>query len=152
MWYNSVEFYVITGALAAGAVAAAALPRRQRQSVLHMAAGELSGSDEGRLAVPSIQVEVDDNRRVIIRRSGLLSVMDNGAASLAVNVAGFDVTIEERLTPGNGWPTVDTATFTLDFFAPERYHVKYNSEDTGLFTAFTLNVSPGIRLYKELMR
>ena len=150
MWYNTVEFYVIAGAIAAAAIVAASLPPRQRQGVLHLLGGELSGSDEGLLAPPAIDVEVDDNGRVLLRRSGLKGITDNGAVSLAVNVAGFDVSIEERLTPGNGWPTVDTADFVLDFFGPERYHIKYNSEDTGLFAAFTLNVAPGIRIHKPL--
>lgn len=150
MWYNTVEFYVIAGSLAAAAVVAASLPSRRGQAVLHLAAGQLSGTDEGRLVPAGIDIEVDDEGRVHIRRTGLTSVTDNGAASLAVNVIGFDVTIEERLTPGNGWPTVDTAEFTLDFFAPERYHVKYNSEDAGVFAAFTLNAVPGIRLHRDL--
>ena len=150
MWYNTVEFYVIAAAIAAAAIVAASSPSRRRESVLHMAAGELSSSDSGRLAEPAIDVRVDDNRCVIIRRSGLKSITDNGAVSLAVNVVGFDVSIEERLTPGNGSPTVDTAEFALDFFAPERYHIKYNSEDAGVFTAFTLNVEPGIHLQRPL--
>ena len=150
MWYNSVEFYVIAGALAAGAVAAAAIPQRKGQAVLHMVAGDLSGTDEGRLAPAGIDVNVTDNGKVVIRRTGLTNLTDNGAASLAINVIGFNVNIEERLTPGSGWPIVDTAVFTLDFFAPERYHVKYNSEDTGLFAAFTLNVAPGIHIHRDL--
>ena len=150
MWYNTVEFYVIAGVLAAGAVAAAALPQRRGQAVLHLVGGDLSGTDEGGIGEPGIDIEVTDDRNVIIRRTGLTNVTDNGAASLAINVIGFDVNIEERLTPGNGWPTVDTATFRLDFFAPERYHVKYNSEDTGLFTAFTLNVTEGIHIRRPL--
>ena len=72
------------------------------------------------------------------------------AASLAINVIGFDIVIEERLTHGNGWPTVDTAEFVLDFFAPERYHVRYNSEDAGVFTAFTLPVKEGIKIHRDL--
>lgn len=150
MWYNTVEFYVIAGAVAAACVVAASLPKAPRQAVLHMAAGDLSGSDSGLLADPAVHVWVDDDRRVHIRRTGLSNVTDNGAVSLAITVIGYDVSIEERITPGNGWPTVDTAHFTLDFFAPDRYHIKYNSEDTGLFAAFTLNAIPGIKLTKPL--
>lgn len=148
--FHSVEFYVICAVIAAAAVALAALPRRRDAAVLHMAAGELSGSDEGRGAAPALEIEVDDNYRVHIRRTGLPEITDAGAASLAITVAGFDVAVEERLVYGRGWPTVDTARFTLDFFGRERYHVRYNSEDTGLFTAFTLPVKPGIRIRKEL--
>lgn len=150
MWYNSIEFYVIAGAIAAGAVAAAAIPQRRGQSVLHMAAGELSRSDDAAPLPPAIDVEVGNDGIVKIRRTGLTNITDNGAASLAINVIGFDVNIEERLTPGNGAPGMDTAVFALDFFAPERYHVKYNSEDAGVFAAFTLNATPGIRIHRPL--
>lgn len=149
-WFNSVEFYVIAGTVAAAAVALAALPSRKGAAVLHMAAGDLSGSDEGRALPPSIDVRVDDNRRVHIVRRGLPDITDKGAASLAINVIGFDIEIEERLTHANGWPTVDTAEFVLDFLAPERYHVKYNSEDAGVFTAFTLPVKEGIKIHRDL--
>lgn len=149
-WFNSVEFYVIAGTVAAAAVALAALPSRKGAAVLHMAAGDLSGSDEGRALPPSIDVRVDDNCRVHIVRRGLPDITDKGAASLAINVIGFDIEIEERLTHANGWPTVDTAEFVLDFLAPERYHVKYNSEDAGVFTAFTLPVKEGIKIHRDL--
>lgn len=149
-WFNSVEFYVIAGTVAAAAVALAALPSRKGAAVLHMAAGDLSGSDEGRALPPSIDVRVDDNRRVHIVRRGLPDITDKGAASLAINVIGFDIEIEERLTHANGWPTVDAAEFVLDFLAPERYHVKYNSEDAGVFTAFTLPVKEGIKIHRDL--
>ncbi len=118
--------------------------------MLHPAAGDLSGTDEGRDMKPSIDVCVDENRRVHIVRRGLPNITDKGAASLAINVIGFDIVIEERLTHGNGWPTVDTAEFVLDFFAPERYHVRYNSEDAGVFTAFTLPVKEGIKIHRDL--
>ena len=150
MWYNSVEFYVVAGALAAAAVVAASVPKRKGAAELHLIGGSLAGSDEGALAEPGIDVFVDDDGRVHIHRRGLKGVTDNGAASLAVNVAGFDVSIEERLTPGNGWPMIDSADFILDFFGSERYHIKYNSEDAGVFAAFTLNVVPGIRLSRPL--
>lgn len=151
LWYNSVEFYVISGAIAAAAVVAASLPKKRGQTVLHFAAGELSASDSGAGSSPaSIDVWVDDDGLVHIRRHGLNGISDNGAVSLAINVIGFDVQIEERLTPGNGGGFVDTADFVLDFFAPERYHVKYNSEDAGVFTAFTLNAGAGISFSKLL--
>lgn len=149
MWYNSVEFYVISGAIAAAAVVAASLPAKRKAAVLHTVAGELSGEnmpDES----PSLEVSVDEDRNVIITRRGLTGVTDNGAASLAITVSGFDVSIEERLTKGNGIATPTVATFVLDFFAPERYHIKYNSEDAGVFTAFTLNAMPGIHLLRPL--
>lgn len=149
--FNTVEFYVIAGTLAAAVAAAASLPARRRAVVLHTAEGELSFQGDPAQPSPAIDVEVDDNRRVIIRRSGLPAAMrSGGAVNLAVNVSGFDVEIEERITYGRLGEPVDTATFSLDFFAPERYHVKYNSEDLGIFTAFSLPVREGIRVRREL--
>lgn len=148
MWYNSVEFYVIAGSIAASAIVAASLPQRRREAVLHMVAGKLN--DSGSDSEPAIKIHVDDEGKVHIRRVGLNGIGGDGAVSLAINVIGFDVAIEERLTPGRDPQIFDTADFVLDFFAPERYHVKYNSEDAGVFAAFTLNVAPGIKTDRPL--
>lgn len=152
-WFNTIEFYVIAGALAAGAVAFAALPQRRGNGRQHLIAGEISGSGEAQPQPrqPAIDIEVDDRGRVHITRTGLPQITDTGAASLAINVVGFDVIIQERLTYGSGWPTIDTARFTLDFLGSERYKIRYNTDqDTGLLTAFTLNVTPGLRLHRDL--
>ena len=148
-WLDTVEFYVIAGAVAAAVVALTALPQRRRESRLYTLAGELS--DSGGHCSPVLEVYVDDNRRVILTRRGLPDVGDTSAASLAVNVAGFDIVIEERLTHGRGATAPrDTAVFVLDFLAPERYHIRYNGEDAGVFTAFTLPVREGITLRRSL--
>lgn len=148
-WYNTIEFYVIAGAVAAGAVALAALPQRRGMSVLHMVPGQLSYSGDG--AEPALDVSVDDNRRIHIRRRGLPDVSDMGAASLAINVNGFDIIIEERLTfDRRGTEPVDTAEFILDFVGPERYHIRYNSEDTSSMTAFSIPVKEGLKMRREL--
>ena len=145
---NSVEFYVIAACVAAAIVAYAALPSKRGAAVLHLVAGTLSeGNPE---AQPSIDVEVDDNRRAIITRRGVRNVTDSGAVSLAINVIGFDITIDERLTPGRGTGSMTEASFILDFLAPERYHIKYNSEDAGVFAAFSLPVKEGIKIHREL--
>lgn len=150
-WFNSVEFFVIAGATAAAVVALSALPSRRGVAVLHTVAGDLSDSRADTPAVPAIDVEVDANRRVIIRRTGIAGVGDTGAASLAVNVIGFDIEIEERLTRGRlPLERRDTAVFTLDFLGAERYHIRYNSEDAGVFAAFTLPVREGIRVRRTL--
>lgn len=152
-WFNTVEFYVIAGTVAAAIVALAAVPRRQGAGVLHLVAGELSdsGLPDGETESPGIDMYVDDNRRLIITRRGLSRIADDGAASLAINAFGRELVIEERLTPGRrGTCRRDMATFILDFLGPERYHIRYNSEASGLFTAFTLPVREGIRLSRPL--
>lgn len=151
-WFNTIEFYVITGALAAGAIALAALPPRRSAARQYLLAGSLSGTDDPGLQPEQLDLSVDNQGRLHILRRGLPNITDGGAASIAVAVNGFDITIEERLTYGRGWPTVDSAEFVLDFLAPERYHIRYNSDPTGLFTAFALTIRPGIRASKPLRR
>ncbi|MDO4320368.1 MAG: hypothetical protein Q4C34_07305 [Bacteroidales bacterium] len=150
-WYNTVEFYVIAGAAAAAVVALSALPSRRGAAVLHLEAGRLLCGDEAVPGRPWLEVEVDRNGHVVITRHGLRGVAMDGAVSLAVNVIGFDISIEERLTPGRGDDMAATAQFELDWLGPERYHIKYNSEDAGLFAAFSLPVRPGIRVVREFM-
>lgn len=151
-WYNTVEFYVIAGAAAAAVVALSALPARRGAAVLHLEAGELlpaaPDADSGK---PRLDVEVDKHGHVIITRHGLRGISMDGAVSLAINAIGFDISIEERLTPGTAADCAAAARFRLDWLGPERYHIKYNSEDAGLFAAFSLPVRPGIRLSREFM-
>lgn len=150
MWTSTPEFYIIAGVIAAAIIAYAALPSRRGAAVLHTVAGTLS--DSGATDVPAgIDVSIDHCGRMVICRHGLPDVGDDGAASLAVTIIGFDISIEERLTQGK-YPIErrDTATFTLDFLAPERYHVRYNSDTTNLFTAFSIPIRPGITLSRRL--
>lgn len=149
-WFNSIEFYVISGTLAAAAVAMASLPARSGRRVQHLIAGTLS--DTAPMSAPGISVHVDDNRRLVITRTGLpKGITEYGAVSLAVGVQGFDIVIEERIVFDNrGDIQMDSATFVLDFLAPERYHIRYNSDETSSFTAFTLPVREGIKIRREL--
>ena len=150
MWTSTPEFYIIAGVIAAAIIAYAALPSRRGAAVLHTVAGTLS--DSGSTEVPAgIDVSIDDAGHMVIYRRGLPDVGDDGAASLAVTIIGFDISIEERLTVGK-YPIErrDTATFTLDFLAPERYHVRYNSDTANLFTAFSIPIRPGITLSRQL--
>lgn len=151
-WLNSVEFYVVAGSVAAAVVALSALPSRRGAAVLHLAAGELLPPDDSdNPESPAISAEVDRHGRVVVTRHGLHGITSDGAVSLAINVIGFDVKIEERLTPGSAAGTpIGQTRFTLDFFAPERYHISYNSEDAGLFAAFTLPIRPGIAITRPL--
>lgn len=148
-WFNTIEFYVITGTIAAGALAVVSLPRRRSHSVLHTVPGRLYYSGDN--AAPALDMWVDDNRRIHIIRRGLPNVSDMGAASLAINHSGFDLIVEERLTfDRRGESPVDSAEFIIDFVGPERYHIRYNSEDTSLMTAFTIPVKEGIKMTREL--
>lgn len=147
-WFNTVEFYVIAGTVAAAAVAFAALPKKRTEAVTHLLAGDLLFDTPGQ---PSLEMWVDDNRRVHLRRTGLDTMGDRGAVSLVVNVAGFDVTIDERITfDRRGDNAVNAAEFVLDFFGRERYHICYRDDTGGVLTAFTLPVTEGVRIQRTL--
>ncbi|MCC8113494.1 MAG: hypothetical protein LIP03_05765 [Bacteroidales bacterium] len=61
--------------------------------------------------------------------------------------------IEERLTPGRGvLMPAQQAYFRVKHMPPGRYHVRYNSQKTGLFAAFPLHITPGLRASRELGR
>lgn len=146
-WFNTVEFYVISGTLAAAAVALAALPRRRRENVLHMLPGKL----EMEVAPMTLELWVDENRVVHLKRTGFDTMGSDSAVSLAVNVAGFDITIDERIVvKSTGDTAVNTALFNLDFLGRERYHICYRGADTGVFTAFTLPVHEGVKIRRDL--
>lgn len=150
-FFQSIEFFVISTMVAAGAVALVALPRRSGPGRQHLLKGELIAQEGDADNDPRIDIQVDRRGRVHIVRRGLSGIIrDTGAVSLAVNVIGFDITIQERLTPGSGPANVEAAFFTLDFLGRERYHIRYDCDELNIFTAFTLNVEPGIAFTRQL--
>ncbi len=145
---SSVEFYVYATLVAAAIVAFLARPSSRGEARQHLLAGELSnatGRNWGEIATvqPAISLIVRDDGAVVLFRHGIDGVSTSGAVSLAITVIGFDITIEERIVPGNDIDEpIDTATFVLDFLAPDRYHLKYNSSATSRFATTTLLVRP----------
>lgn len=145
---SSVEFYVYATLVAAAIVAFLARPSSRGEARQHLLAGELSnatGRNWGEIATvqPAISLIVRDDGAVVLFRHGIDGVSTSGAVSLAITVIGFDITIEERIVPGNDIDEpIDTATFVLDFLAPDRYHLKYNSSSTSRFATTTLLVRP----------
>lgn len=155
--FQTPEFYVIVSVIAAAVIAITALPERKKAVQQHLITGELqsaiqsdrpSGAGEGHL-----EIRVHEGNFVSIRRDGLDGVSMAGAVSLAVNVSGFDVVIEERITPGPPSPfgMADSVVFRLDFLAPEWYHVRYESERYSEHAAFSLHVREGIVMNKSLI-
>lgn len=145
---GSVEFYVYATVVAAAIVAYLARPSSRGEARQYLLAGELSNvsnrawTDLPTLP-PSISIIVRDDGAVVLFRHGVEGVSTSGAVSLAVTVIGYDITIEERIVPGNNLDDpIDTATFVLDFLAPDRYHLKYNSSATSRFATATLLVRP----------
>ena len=143
---HTTEFYVIATLVAAAIVALLARPSSRGEARQHLLAGELSNASnrswsDTTTVEPSISFRVRDDGAVVLTRHGVDGVSTSGAVSLAVTVIGFDISIEERIVPGNNMDDpIDTATFVLDFLAPDRYHIKYNSSATSRFAATTILV------------
>ena len=152
---SSVEFYVYATLVAAAIVAFLARPSSKGEARQHLLAGELSNATGRTWSDPtttqsSISICVRDDGTVMLFRHGIEGVSSSGAVSLAVTVVGFDISIEERIVPGNNLDEpIDTATFVLDFLAPDRYHLKYNSSATSRFATTTLLVRPDFE--KQIM-
>lgn len=151
--FQSIEFYVIAAAIAAAIVAACIVPSDRGPVRTFLFAGILTdpASETTPPSGQGIVAQVDDSGYLVIYRFGLEGVYGNGAYSLAVKIAGFDVTVEERLTPGiRSCPLMTQAHAVLDCFGAERYHFRYNSEATGRSAFFTLNIRPGNKITREL--
>lgn len=154
--FDSIEFYVIAAVVASAVVGLCVRPSSKGEAVTRLLAGELSpAGDDGADSTPSIELLVEEDGSVTLTRRGLDGMVHaSGALSLVVNVAGFDISVEERLTPGR--PEADVpepaeARFTLDFLGAERYHLRYYSEATGGLAVTPLHVRPGIHIVKPLI-
>jgi len=158
---SSVEIYVMAAVAAAAVIALCVKPSSRGEARQYLLAGVLCDFDgevdaefgmaAGDYALGQMVVmECLDNGNVLLTRRGLVGMTDSGAVSLAISVIGYDVTIEERLVEKSGGQSVNTALFTLDFLAPERYHIHYISWQTASATAFTLHNRPGLHLSRSL--
>ncbi len=150
---NSVEFYVVAATVAAAVIALCSRPSSRGEARTHLLSGTLCDCEDANPNVQALDITCHEDRSVALTRRGLDGMTTSGAVSLAVTVIGFDITIEERivtdLRPGQ---PINTALFTIDFLASERYHIRYNSETTSGFIAFTLHNRPGMRVTKLLIK
>lgn len=151
-FYETVEFYVAAAVVAAAVVAACVKPSSRGAVVTHLLAGQLSSSAESPVAPrQTITFECLPNGNVRLTRRGVANVGLDGAVSLAVSVNGFDITIEERLTPGlSGQNEVVDAEFEFDFMGSERYFVRYNSDTAGVFAVATVANRDGVKVERQL--
>lgn len=118
----------------------------------YLLSAELSPTDDSAYG-PSIDIACLDDGTVRLVRHGVEGVTMSGAVGAAAKFDGTNVMIEERLVAGSTWDdTAPKATFRIDFLPPGRYHVRYNSDRTGLFAAFQLHVRPGITTSHILSR
>lgn len=144
---NSIEFYVILVIVAAAIVAIAARPHNAGAVKELLLGGTLvpfTAADEGDL--PQVAISCTDSGRVIIVRRGLGDITMSGAVSIVMKIKGFDISIEERLTPGSAYDDpAGSAMFTIDTLAPaEYYHIRYNSSSISRSATFTFHTRPGI--------
>lgn len=148
--FSTVEFYVISAFVAAAVVAAVAMPSRKGAARTFLFAGTLR--TDAAPSQPGIVAIVTEDGALEFHRFGIEGVTDDGAYSIAVTIIGFDVTVEERLTPGrHGTEPVTAALARADCFGQERYHFNYRSESTGRSAAFSLNLRPGNRIERLLV-
>ncbi|MBQ7041717.1 MAG: hypothetical protein IJN66_03295 [Muribaculaceae bacterium] len=148
--FQTVEFYVIAVLVAAFVVALVVRPASRGEARQYLLAGDLMacGNDN-----PAITLTANDDGSVILTRYGIEGITSTGAVSLAVNVIGWDIVIEERLSEGfSDDAPIDTAVFRLDFLAPERYHIRYNSDLTGRFAATPFHNRPGYTTTRQLIQ
>lgn len=142
-FFHTTEFLILTLILAAAIVAYLAIPSGHgpvRELTLGGELLPLTPDD----AEPAVTLTAHDNGTVTLVRTGLIGVDASGAVSLALTVKGFDITVEERITPGRyGGEPVGAAMFTLDFLGRERYHIRYNSSQTSTAATLSLNNRSG---------
>lgn len=149
---SGVEVYVVLAVIAAGVVALSVRPSGRGAVREYLVGSTLCCVDAESAREQALDIECRDDGSVALTRRGLseIPVREDGALSLKVVVKGFDLEIEERIVGGHASGNADAALLTLDFLAPERYHVQYRSEPTGRFAVFVLSVRPGMRLTKPL--
>ncbi|MDE7025208.1 MAG: hypothetical protein K2O88_04925 [Paramuribaculum sp.] len=146
-FFTSVEFYVIATVVAAAVLGLCVKPQSKGPVRQHLLAGRLRNGEH---KSPGLELMCREDGSVELLRTGVDDLTDAGAVSLAVSVSGFNITIKERVTLAECGEARNEALFVLDFLAPEYYHIRYESDDTSLFCAFTLHVRPGIKTRKEL--
>ncbi|MBR6639917.1 MAG: hypothetical protein IKL35_06110 [Muribaculaceae bacterium] len=148
--FQTVEFYVIAVLVAAMIVALVARPASRGEARQYLLAGELRAMGTYN---PEIVLTAYDDGLVILTRHGIEGITSTGAVSIAVTVVGWDIVIEERLSAGySDDAPMDTAVFKLDFLAPERYHIRYNSSATGRFVATPFHNRPGYTTTRQLIQ
>ena len=142
-FFHSVEFYVILFTVAALVIGLLARPSEKGPAETSFATGMLGYDPD---PTPRVEVNCLSDGTVALRRCGLAGLTESATVALAVTRTGFDLTVEERVTPGlSSGQEVNTATFLLPGLAAERYHVKYNSAPYSTFVSFSLHNRPGMK-------
>lgn len=139
--------------VAAMAVAALALPRGRGPAETGFLTADLT-AEPGADTTPRVEFSTRADGALVMRRYGLEGLTAGATVALAVTRKGFDLSIEERVTPApssahatlasEGEPVVvNCATFILPGLSSERYHLKYNSDPTSTFCTLAWRNLPG---------
>lgn len=147
---DSVEFYVIAALIAAVVIALSIKPSSQGEARQYLLSSTLCFMDDD--TPQSLRLNTQADGSILLTRMGLKDITSHGAVSLAIDVVGYNITIKERIvySPSSGEP-IDTALFTLDFLANERYFVRYENEDLGVITTFYYRNRPDMIINKVLV-
>lgn len=149
-FFHSTEFYVILFTFAAMIVGLLVKPGQRGQAETSFAEGILTADTQPADPTPRIEVKCLSNGDVAISRCALHGLTSSATVALAITRIGFDLTVEERITPGHyADPAIDRATFIIKGLANERYHLKYNSPSFSTFLATTLPNRPGIEFTRN---
>lgn len=139
---HSTEFYVILLTVAAFIVGLIAKPHDKGQAETSFAKATLSYDSDN---TPRLEFQCLDNGDIVLHRCGLCGLTSSATVALAITRIGFDLSVEERITPGNNSDTpANRATFLIENLASERYHLAYNSSAYSTFLSTTLINKPGI--------
>ncbi len=100
-------------------------------------------------------MEVLDDMRVVLSRTGFGGLLtDRGAVSIAVTVKGCDITVEERIVPGNGLHMAEPvcAVTYIDCLRPSArpLHIYYRSTALNRETSLSLAIAPGVEMTRTL--
>ena len=150
---DMIELWIALGTVIAMAVLAATLkPQTRHEALTYFLRGAFEDGEGAYSGEPVIEVYVGDRGPVFTRRGfGGLLRSEGSSVALAVTVAGSDITIKERITPGRGEEYTESMVFDA---SPLRlrgnYHVHYVSDDLSRSTAFSLLIKPGVSVRREL--
>ncbi len=146
----SVEFYVIMFTVAALLVGLIVKPREKGPAETSFVTAMVLDRETD--TTPRLEFRCLDNGDVALIRSGLSGITDTATVALAITRIGFDISIEERVTPGSGGYPVERASFLLEGLGAERYHITYNASSCSLFISATLPNRPGINFTRLFTR
>lgn len=154
---GTTEICVMLLIVAAAILAAVIRPATASPVMTYLYACDISSAIDGNEVSiqPEVSLEVLDDMRVVISRRGFgATLTDTGAVSIAVNVKGTDISIEERITPGGGYPIDEPAQAVayIDCLRPagRPLHIHYRSQSLSREAAMSLAIVPGVVMKRIL--